>query len=102
MVRESDNEVFTLDRIGFGKGKWENSKSLWILDRVDGERASIEREGAGVRCWKREESRRMNGGRGEIKIEREGDVGGEGVSRICEGVRVHGRHEWRKSREIRA
>lgn len=92
VVREGDGEVAAPDWVGRREREWERGTGFWVDDGVNGERASVEGERARVRVREGEERRAMDGGRGEIEIEREGDVSGERVIRVGERVRVNGRH----------
>ena len=100
-VRERDGEGLALDGVGGGgERERERGEGLGVEDGGDGERAGIEGDGAGVWGGEREEGRGEDCGGGEIKVEREGDVGGEGMGGVGEGVRVDGRH-WRRSERVR-
>lgn len=93
MIGEGDSEVSAKDRIGSrGEGEGERSERLGVEDLVDGERSRVEGERA--IAWRREgkESRAVDDGGREIKVEGEGDVGCEWVGGVGEGVRVYWRH----------
>lgn len=92
VVREGDAEVAASDWVGRREREWERHTGIGVDDGVNGDRASVEGEWARVRVREREKSRAMDGRRREVKVEREGDVSREWVSRIGERVRVNGRH----------
>ena len=98
LIRESDCQKGTFDRVDFGgKRKGNRSKGFRVDNWIDGERTCIEREGASVRGRQRKESRRVDFWSREIEVEREWDMGCEWVSWIGVRVRIDGRH-WCKFR----
>lgn len=92
VVREGEVNVAALDCIRRGERKRDGCTGMGIEDSVDGERAGVERERTGVGGGESEKSRAMDGGGGEVKVEGEGEVGGERVGGVREGVRVNGCH----------
>lgn len=75
MVGERDGNVTALDWIRRGEGIRDGGKGNGVANGVDGERASVERESAGVRVREGDEGRAMDGGGREVYVEGERDVG---------------------------
>lgn len=81
MIREGNDEVAAFDWVnGVGESEWKRSKSLWVENLVNGERAGVEGKRSCVGGREGENGGSVDYGGGEIEVEGEGDVGSEWVS----------------------
>lgn len=101
VVGKCDGEVAAFDWVWRGERERELSSGLRVDDRVDCKSTRVEGEWAGVRGWEGEKSGGVDGGGREVEEEREGNVGGEWVSRIGERVRVDRCHRRKSETNVR-
>lgn len=92
VVGQGDDQVLAFDGVGFGDRVGKRVADLRVEDGEDVEGAGVEEERAGVRGGEGEEGGGVDGGRREVEVEGEVNVGGKGVAGVGEGMGVNGRH----------